>query len=784
MRYKGILKQGSIAILCALLAACGGGNSGSDPNLTLPTTVNNPPQISGAPAVIAQVDQPYQFTPAATDADGDTLTFRIENRPEWATFSPSTGRLEGAPTSTSQASYPRVLISVTDGSAISELPPFDLSVQGLPAANTAPAISGTPATSIVAGNAYEFIPQVVDPDGQTLQFSVSGKPTWATFDPVTGRLAGTPAASDVGSYAGIEISVSDGMASASLSPFSLEVTGGTAPGPTNRPPTISGTPAGSVAVSQAYSFTPAAADPDGQALTFSIVNRPSWATFNTATGRLSGTPAAGNVGSFANIAISVSDGAATASLPAFTISVVATNVAPSISGTPPTTVTAGQAYSFTPAASDPDGQALTFAIVNKPSWASFNATTGRVNGTPTAAQVGSYSNVSISVSDGAAQASLVPFTIRVVAANGAPTISGTPPTSVTAGQAYSFAPTASDPDGQALTFSIANRPSWATFNTSTGQLSGTPTTAQAGSYANVTISVSDGTAQASLAPFTILVAAAAPANRPPTISGTPATSVTAGQAYSFTPTASDPDGQALTFSIANRPSWATFNTSTGQLSGTPTTAQAGSYANVTISVSDGTAQASIAAFAIVVVAAANQSPTISGTPPTSVTVGQTYSFTPTASDPEDGQALTFSILNKPSWATFNTSTGRLNGTPAAANAGTYSGIVISVSDGNSSVSLPSFSLTVQQVQPGSATIAWTPPTTNEDNSALTNLKGYRVYYGTSTSNLNQVVDVANAGISSVVIENLSPGTWYFGVRSYNTSNIESALSNLATKTIN
>jgi hypothetical protein len=876
MRRIGFVKQGSVAILCASLAACGGGGSGSEANLTLPTTINTAPQISGAPAVIAQVDQLYQFTPAAADADGDTLTFRIENRPEWATFSPSTGRLEGTPTNTSQASYSRILISVTDGSAISELPPFDLSVQGLPVANTAPAISGTPATSIVAGNTYEFIPQVVDPDGQTLQFAIIGKPSWAAFDPVTGGLSGTPAASDVGSFGGIEISVSDGIASASLPAFSIAVTGGTAPGPTNRAPTISGTPAGSVAAGQAYSFTPTASDPDGQALTFSIANRPSWATFNTATGRLNGTPAAGNVGSFADIVISVSDGAETTSLPAFTISVVAANVAPTIGGTPSTTVTAGQAYSFTPTAADPDGQALTFSIANKPSWATFNTSTGRLNGTPTAAQVGSYSNVSITVSDGAAQATLAPFTIRVVAANGAPTIggtpatsvtagqaysftptaadpdgqaltfsitnrpswatfststgrlngtptsaqvgsysnvtisvsdgaaqtslapftmgvsaapnqpptiSGTPPTTVTAGQAYSFTPSASDPDGQALTFSIANRPSWATFSTSTGRLNGTPTAAQVGSYSNVTISVSDGAAQTSLAPFTIVVSAAP--NQPPTISGTPPTTVTAGQAYSFTPTASDPDGQTLTFSIANRPSWATFNTSTGRLNGTPTTAQAGSYANVTISVSDGTAQASLAPFTIVVgtAAPANQPPTISGSPSTSVTVGQAYSFTPTASDP-DGQALTFSIANKPSWASFNTSTGRLNGTPTAANAGTYSGIAISVSDGTASVSLPSFALTVQQVQLGSATIAWTPPTSNEDNSPLTNLRGYRVYYGTSTSNLNQVVDVANAGISSVVIENLSPGTWYFGVRSYNTSNVESALSNLATKTIN
>jgi hypothetical protein len=97
--------------------------------------------------------------------------------------------------------------------------------------------------------------------------------------------------------------------------------------------------------------------------------------------------------------------------------------------------------------------------------------------------------------------------------------------------------------------------------------------------------------------------------------------------------------------------------------------------------------------------------------------------------------------------------------------------------------LPSFTLTVQQVQLGSATITWTPTTTNTDGTPLTNLRGYRIYYGTSSSNLKKVVDIANAGISSAVVENLGPGTWYFGVRSYTTSNVESDLSNITSKTI-
>src|SRR4029453_16443121 len=125
-----------------------------------------------------------------------------------------------------------------------------------------------------------------------------------------------------------------------------------------------------------------------------------------------------------------------------------------------------------------------------------------------------------------------------------------------------------------------------------GQLSGTPTSTHVGSYTSVVISVSYGKASAALAPFTIKVAAAA--NRVPTISGTPQGSVKAGSAYAFRPTAADADGDTLTFSITNKPAWAAFNTTTGQLSGTPASASAGTYSNIAIKVSDGKASVALA----------------------------------------------------------------------------------------------------------------------------------------------------------------------------------------------
>ena len=90
-----------------------------------------------------------------------------------------------------------------------------------------------------------------------------------------------------------------------------------------------------------------------------------------------------------------------------------------------------------------------------------------------------------------------------------------------------------------------------------------------------------------------------PANSPPVISGLPITSAVAGGSYSFAPTASDPDGNTLTYSISNKPSWASFNTSTGALTGT---AVAGTYSNIVISVIDGNGgSASLSAFTITVV---------------------------------------------------------------------------------------------------------------------------------------------------------------------------------------
>lgn len=81
----------------------------------------------------------------------------------------------------------------------------------------------------------------------------------------------------------------------------------------------------------------------------------------------------------------------------------------------------------------------------------------------------------------------------------------------------------------------------------------------------------------------------------------------------------------------------------------------------------------------------------------------------------------------------------------------------------------------------SVTLTWDAPTTNTDGTPLTDLAGYIVYYGTSSNNYTNSVNIGNS--TGAVISNLSPGTWYFAVTAYDTSGNKSSFSNEVSTTI-
>ncbi len=582
-------------------------------------------------------------------------------------------------------------------------------------ANDAPTITGIPLGIVAEDSAYSFTPIGADVDaGTTLTYSIENKPSWATFDAATGALTGTPGNDDDFFTVGIVITVSDGTLTASLPAFNLAVT------PVNDAPTITGTPATTVAEGNAYSFTPIGADvDDGATLAYTIANQPSWADFSTTTGALTGTPTNADVGSTSGIVITVSDGTLTAALPAFSIAVTNVNDAPTISGTPNTTVAEDTAYSFTPIGADADaGATLVYTIENKPSWATFDAATGALTGTPTNADVGSTSGIVITLTSGGDTVSLPAFNLVVTNVNDAPTITGTPNTTVAEGTAYSFTPTGADvDDGATLAYSIANQPSWADFSTTTGALTGTPTNADVGSTTSgIVITVSDGTLTAALPAFSIAVTNVndAPVGLP-TISGT----ATQGETLTAdTSGITDADGFFTPPNFLYQ--WKADGADiSGGLAATfiLTQSQVGKAITVTVSYTDrGRNDESLTSAATSAVVNANDAPTITGIPLGIVAEDSAYSFTPIGADVDAGTTLTYSIENKPSWADFNAATGALTGTPGNDDDFFTVGIVITVSDGMMTASLPAFNLVVTPVN-DAPTITGTPATTVAEGTA-------------------------------------------------------------------
>jgi hypothetical protein len=173
---------------------------------------------------------------------------------------------------------------------------------------------------------------------------------------------------------------------------------------------------------------------------------------------------------------------------------------------------------------------------------------------------------------------------------------------------------------------------------------------------------------------------------------------------------------------------------------------------------------------------------ISGAPPTQIVEGTPIDFTPTVSNP-DGVPLSFSAINLPSWASLNPTTGRIVGTPDSSEVGSYSGIRLTVSGGGASATTPAYTIEVVATALGSAVLSWVPPTQKTDGSPLDDLAGYKIYYGQAQDNLNLLVDIDSGGATAYVVQDLTPATWYFVATAYDNDGVESAFSNMTSKTI-
>ncbi|MBW4661702.1 MAG: VCBS repeat-containing protein [Drouetiella hepatica Uher 2000/2452] len=275
-------------------------------------------------------------------------------------------------------------------------------------------------------------------------------------------------------------------------------------------------------------------------------------------------------------------------------------------------------------------------------------------------------------------------TLAIAAVNDAPVISGVPMLTVDEDALYSFIPIASDidtpVDGDILTFSIANKPSWAMFNTSTGELSGTPKNEHFGTNSNIIISVSDGKEDVSLATFNLTVNNTNDA--PMLVTANPDQIATAGKPFSLmlsfttfkevdaddsiTLVATRADGSAL-------PNWLTFDATKGAFSGTPKPADSG-VVRVKVTASDRLNTSASDEIAIIV----NNVPTVANPiADQKLIAGVPFRLalgTATFNDIDAGDALTLKATladgrSLPEWLKFNSIQNIFSGTSLPQDAG-------------------------------------------------------------------------------------------------------------------
>jgi PKD repeat protein len=535
-----------------------------------------------------------------------------------------------------------------------------------PPVNNSPVLSSIGNKSVNENATLSFTVSATDIDGDTLTYSASNLPGGASFNTSTRVFTWTPSFSQAGTYNNVTFSVSDGSGGTDAEAITITVNN------VNRAPVLSAIGNKSVAENSNLSFIVSATDADGDTLTYSASNLPAGASFNTSTRVFSWTPSDGQAGTYTAVYFEVTDGGLSDS-ENITITVSNANIAPVLSAIGNKTTAENGTLSFTISATDADGDTVTYSAGNLPSGASFNTSTRLFTWTPTYTQAGTYNNVTFSVSDGNGGTDSEAIIITVNNVNRAPVLNAIGNRSIAENSTLTFTISASDPDGDSLTYSASNLPSGASFNAWTRIFTWTPDYSQAGTYTAVHFQASDG----SLTDSEDITITVTNTNRAPVLAAIGNKTVAENETLTLTVSATDADGDALTYSAANLPAGAFFNTSTRVFNWTPSDAQAGTYPGIRFLVSDG-------AFSdyediTITVSNVNKAPVLNEIGNKTVNEAALLQFVISATD-EDGDSLSYSASGLPQGATFSASSRLFSWTPNYAQAGDYS-VTFNVDDG-------------------------------------------------------------------------------------------------------
>jgi large repetitive protein len=321
----------------------------------------------------------------AIDADGDPLTYSLPTAPAGMTID-ATGLLSWKPTQ-DQVGVHAVTIKVDDGRGLFATQDFTITVTWQ-VANGGPVIVSVPPESARAGLDYEYDAMASEDlggidVGVSAIWSLDTAPVGMSVNPRTGTVRWTPTLGQLGSATVVLRATSMDGGGFSTQGFTITVVSG------NIPPSIVSTPSTQGTVGQLYTYAVKAIDQQGNPLTDSLVTGPTGMVINASTGLVQWAPTAGQVGS-QPVVINVSDGQGGGAVQGYNIVVSSTaGSQPSIiTSLPPLLATVSQPYSYQVAAADPQGETLSYSLINAPTGMTIDPNGGHVQWTPASTQVG------------------------------------------------------------------------------------------------------------------------------------------------------------------------------------------------------------------------------------------------------------------------------------------------------------------------------------------------------------------------------------------------------------
>ncbi len=637
---------------------------------------NQLPTFTTTPPTATQVGTIFRYYAAATDPDGDSLTYDLPVHPPGVAVHPTLGILTWVPTADDVGTHDFIL-RVTDDRGGVALQSFRLTVQGQDAA---PVITSTPPGPAVAGLTYQYQVRAQDATGAPITFAVQGALGDMAIDPAGGVLTWHPTLADVGTHS-FTVRAADPLGSVGSQTFNLEVVASAV----NDPPAISSAPRGQVRLGTTYFYAVRATDADGDPLTYQLDTHPDGISIDSA-GMITWKPTAAEFGANA-VVVRVSDGRGASVVQQFTVNVVTqtANHPPVITSTPILAATVGVGYHYDLTATDADGDPLSFSLGLAPAGMSLDAGAGTLRWTPTADQLGSQ-GVTVRVADTQGGVATQTFTVTVRGTNLPPVISSGPVTSAAVGQAYTYAVKATDPEGGPLTYSLTAGSGDLSIDAG-GTVHWHPTAGEVGRV-NVVVRVTDVQGASTDQPYTVVVSAAA-ADQAPVITSAPVTDATVGQAYTYQVMAHDPDGDAVQFALQDFPPTMQIDRASGLITYLPPTDFVG-FGPVTIVATDPAGLKAVQSFTLTI-HAANQPPAISSTAPATVTGGLTYHYDVQAADP-DGDPLGYHLDTAPAGMAVD-DLGRITWATTAADVGLHH-VQLTVTDGRGGSVRQQFDVTV------------------------------------------------------------------------------------------